>query len=428
MPLTSYLANEIRRRLALILIGEGDAYESEGLINPCYCTIDDESPFRPNEKKIWVLRHDLTVATGIKNVGQSERGRNTTFQSQLAKDLVDKGVVFRPVNDRYGHPSIAFTDKIDDARAYYAGWLSQRDDHIQVYLWSGRFNRHDLSPVKQILVELYITTQLMKLGNSPVYFHDAESNRAVRRERLEQFLNDQPFPDDAPRRVYTVELLNRLNRLPEDSLHDGTILGYYFDEQLHNNNTREVSKVLEWVLQIQSPQAEDSPLLEYLLNAVNKIGQGYYSTLLIAAIKNNDLMVIDRILNNRHLLSQQDINIALIEAVRSRHNTMVLMKLINLGADVNYSQPDGWTPLHHATMSGNKFSCKILLRLGAKRDAVNSEGKMPVDLAQSSGMRDLVQVQTELSCECSCFGFFSQPKPKPASESAVEPPKLQGRQ
>jgi ankyrin repeat protein len=61
--------------------------------------------------------------------------------------------------------------------------------------------------------------------------------------------------------------------------------------------------------------------------------------------------------------------------------------LVNLfvehGADVNFCKPDkGRTPLHVAAMNGNVPLAEYLIQRGAKVDAKDAAGKMPVDYAR----------------------------------------------
>lgn len=76
---------------------------------------------------------------------------------------------------------------------------------------------------------------------------------------------------------------------------------------------------------------------------------------------------------------------ALMYAATGGHSGMCAL-LIGKGADVNYVQPKtGMTALHWAAKMARPFAIKELLAAGASSQALDKEGKRPLDLAQLSG-------------------------------------------
>lgn len=404
MSLTAFLEAQIS---ALPVIKPGYDNDSEKAINPCYRTIDQECPFQPNEKRIWVLRDNLILATGIKNDVQD--AGNTTFQSQIAA-----GTVFDPGADRFGHPSLALTNEIGDAKAYYAGWLAQRPDHIQFFLQSGRFHRKDLILIQQIMIEIYIASKLMEKGDYPVIFYDLDDDAIMRNIMFGQFLDNRPFPIDTPKRVYPKELIVELNRLPDHLLNIGIIISFYINAQLDSNNLTEVTRTLTWL-----DKNDNYEFLRVLLKTFDGPGRDLrpFSSLLSLFNKKNDLEIVQLLLSKAHI-SQAEKNTALMEAASLGHNDMIRLLLEN-GAEVNPVRPEntheGWTALHWAAAKGHKSTCELLLSQDAIIDAKNADGKTPVALATDKETKQFLKQRTP-SC-CSCLGFWSKSKPGPKPDS-----------
>lgn len=59
-------------------------------------------------------------------------------------------------------------------------------------------------------------------------------------------------------------------------------------------------------------------------------------------------------------------------------------KLLEHGADPNFSSPRGFRPLHHACRGGDLESLRLLLAAGADPDCKTSEGKSAVQLVKES--------------------------------------------
>lgn len=67
--------------------------------------------------------------------------------------------------------------------------------------------------------------------------------------------------------------------------------------------------------------------------------------------------------------------------------------LVEQGATVNQADNEGWTPLHVAASCGYLDIARYLLSHGANIAAVNSDGDLPLDLAESDAMEGLLKAE-----------------------------------
>ncbi len=145
-------------------------YEYENNINPAYQDIESvTNPLKRHEKRIWALRDDLILATGIKNAYQKKYGYtgfNEAFSEELnLSDHLD-------LSDRFGHPSLTFNEKNEKGDVYYAGYLSQGESALRVCLTSGRYYRDDLTKEQIKQLESYLSLMFQKAyGDQPVVFY-----------------------------------------------------------------------------------------------------------------------------------------------------------------------------------------------------------------------------------------------------------------
>jgi hypothetical protein len=77
---------------------------------------------------------------------------------------------------------------------------------------------------------------------------------------------------------------------------------------------------------------------------------------------------------------------------RARHWKGRIEVLLELGADVNYGENNGGTPLHAVAGSCNAVTAALLLRHGARVDALNREGLTP--LAQALRLCSNAQIES----------------------------------
>jgi len=173
-------------------------YPGEEGINPAYSDIERCEPLCPDEKRIWALRGDGTLATGIKNICV-RKGNTDLFQK--VEDTLHKYV---DKTNRYGHPSLALPEGTYDGSVHYAGWLCNRSDHLQVFLLSGRFHNKMLSEEQRDIIEAYVAGKFINAyGQDRVVFYDQIGD-----ERLDIFLAG-PFPKDRPCRTYTQDSIKK---------------------------------------------------------------------------------------------------------------------------------------------------------------------------------------------------------------------------
>jgi hypothetical protein len=148
-------------------------YPDENCINPGYQeSTSVQYPLHANEKRIWVLRSDFILATGVKNAYEKEYGYKG-FKQSFSETLHS----FVNWKDRYGHPSLTLPEGDYDGSAFYAGYICQREGYLQVYLVSGRFERDDLNEEQIRILEAYIAAQFQTVyGHQDIVFDYGNSN------------------------------------------------------------------------------------------------------------------------------------------------------------------------------------------------------------------------------------------------------------
>lgn len=172
------------------------SYPDEGCINPGYQDITSiQYSLKPQEKRIWALRSDFTLATGVKNAYEKEYGY-TGFKNSFSKSLH----AFLNWSDRYGHPSLTLPEGNYDGSAFYAGYICQRKGYLQVYLVSGRFERNDLNKEQTRILEAYIAAQFQAAyGSQEIVFDYGDSNISSYHAT---FFSDRLFEKTNPQRRY----------------------------------------------------------------------------------------------------------------------------------------------------------------------------------------------------------------------------------
>jgi len=79
----------------------------------------------------------------------------------------------------------------------------------------------------------------------------------------------------------------------------------------------------------------------------------------------------------------------LIEGIRNGQ-VAIAHAYIERGADVNYVDQHGGTPLHWAAARGLADIVELLLAHGGKPDIKDKDGEMPADIAKAKGRVDIV--------------------------------------
>jgi len=197
--LKSYIQSHVKG------VGPKYTYSVETGVNPAFQRIEEVERFlRPNEKKIFALRSDFVLATGVKNAEQQHGyfGFKETFDESQYSYLNWK--------DRYGHPSLAIADNNYDGTVLYAGFICQRDECLEVFLSSGRYNRcHRVSegvlPLTEeqiYVIEAYLALKFQKAyGIQKIVFYDTTPEE----DHVDSsfFFTNTAFPDSKNKRIYT---------------------------------------------------------------------------------------------------------------------------------------------------------------------------------------------------------------------------------
>jgi uncharacterized protein len=94
-----------------------------------------------------------------------------------------------------------------------------------------------------------------------------------------------------------------------------------------------------------------------------------------------------------HQLSRNPMrNQALHACVSLGQSAAIARLLIDSGADVNYVQTAGFTPLHSAAANGNRELIRLLVEAGARCDCRCDRGKTPGDYARERGHSEAVEL------------------------------------
>lgn len=64
--------------------------------------------------------------------------------------------------------------------------------------------------------------------------------------------------------------------------------------------------------------------------------------------------------------------------------------LINNGAEINVADNEGWTPLHATASCGYIDIASYLIEHGADLSSCNSDGDLPIDIAEGTDMQNLL--------------------------------------
>ncbi|GAU98197.1 hypothetical protein RvY_09375-2 [Ramazzottius varieornatus] len=91
-------------------------------------------------------------------------------------------------------------------------------------------------------------------------------------------------------------------------------------------------------------------------------------------------------------VSQEDGMTALHQACIDDRLDMVKF-LVERHADINRGDNEGWTPLHATASCGYLDIARFLIDHGARVDIVNNDGELPIDIADTDEMENLLQTE-----------------------------------
>jgi len=314
--------------------------ETEIGINPAYCDIEHSVPLCPHEKKIWLLRGDLILAVGNKNA-YVEAGNTTIL------DAVDTSVQqYIDLNDRYGHPSLAMPEKDYDGSVYSAGWLYQHANHIEVFLYSGRYHNEKITKLQQHYLERYISMQFMEAyGEQDIIFFDYEEDQEIK-----PFLKGTSFPAEKVKRTYSPASIKNKNLL---------------DLAIEHNDD-------SVAIQLFEAGAKVSPAIFGKSHAIHLVA------------KNGLLNHVQALLERDHELihARDHYNQTPLLWAASRGHNEVVNYLIAQGADINLATQlpadheskveSNRSPLDWAIIKGHATTTSILIKAGAVANYMSS--------------------------------------------------------
>ncbi|XP_076546481.1 myosin binding subunit isoform X10 [Osmia lignaria lignaria] len=99
----------------------------------------------------------------------------------------------------------------------------------------------------------------------------------------------------------------------------------------------------------------------------------------------------------RLLQKGADINTGNVDGLTALHQACInddldmVEFLVEKGADINCGDNEGWTPLHATASCGFISIAKYLIEKGCNLAAVNYDGQLALDIAQSDEMEDMLQ-------------------------------------
>lgn len=114
------------------------------------------------------------------------------------------------------------------------------------------------------------------------------------------------------------------------------------------------------------------------------------------AAKNSDSKNITELVHFGHdinsklsIFNQAPIHKIIESSKQDKH--LVLKKMLDLGADPNIQDSNGWTPLHYSAELGDFESVRILLENKAQIDCFSNNKKTPLHFAASHNFADIVK-------------------------------------
>jgi hypothetical protein len=196
------------------------SYVGEVGINPFYESLETGYGYKlcPGIKKIWALRGDSILATGIKNGRYNRNIAEYRGLPEVMDDCKEYSVGLNRevmannlLTNRYGHPSLAVPEGSYTGGAYAGGWVYQNETGVYVMYHCGRFNNRARDPI----IEKFLAFKFMTAYSEAkqIIFIDGANN-------MDDFFSyyAEKLPANHPRRVYPVAAIEReiqLTIMPE---------------------------------------------------------------------------------------------------------------------------------------------------------------------------------------------------------------------
>lgn len=180
---------------------------------------------------------------------------------------------------------MAIADSQFDGQVFYAGFICQRKDSLEVFLSSGRFNREfrlaeniaSLSSKQTTILESYLALKFTQVfGKQPVRFYDTTSGKQDDEDSA-LFFKDKPFPTHKLCRVYNEESILEAGKLALVDLNYTTAQNY-----INNNisaihppykydNEENINPAFENIQQVKYPLALEDKRIWVLRKDFNLI-------------------------------------------------------------------------------------------------------------------------------------------------------------
>ena len=114
------------------------------------------------------------------------------------------------------------------------------------------------------------------------------------------------------------------------------------------------------------------------------------NTPLLIAVEYGNKSAVDACLaaypDDVHRVNSNGADALILAAIKGDHDLVV--RLLQVGMNVNSKDSDGSTPLHHASAYGHVACIDVLLHHGANRAVLNKKGWSPIDYSFSFGIME----------------------------------------
>ncbi len=140
-----------------------------------------------------------------------------------------------------------------------------------------------------------------------------------------------------------------------------------------------------------SPQGAETAAREYGDGAVVIDTMALAYEPMVQTIRDGQLLYVGISGWNTNRLDENE---NMIEGIRNG-NVAIVHAFVARGADVNFIDRHGGTPLHWAAAAGNREIIELLLDKGADRLARDRDGEMPLDIARQKKQKDIIEILSQ---------------------------------